>query len=90
MPVIFLITTLKSEVSAEEYEDWVRERDYPFVASLENIEHYQVHRIEAGISGAGGAQWSYIERIKVRSLEQHEKDLSTEAGKQSERSCFAS
>ena len=80
MPVIFLITPLKPEVSPVEYEKWVRQRDYPFVESLANVESYQVHRVEGEISGASGARWSYIERIEVRSLEQHEKDLSTEAG----------
>jgi hypothetical protein len=80
MPVIFLISTLKPGVSREEYEKWVHERDYPFVARLDNVISYKVHRIEGPVSGAEGAGWMYLERIEVRSREQHEKDLAGPEG----------
>ncbi|WP_314948091.1 hypothetical protein ACFKHW_30550 [Bradyrhizobium lupini] len=80
MPVRFLISTLKEGVDPVEYEAWVRERDYALVRSLDNYVSYKVHRIRRPIQGAENATWQYIERIEVKSLEQHDKDLASSAG----------
>lgn len=82
MPVRFLITTLRPGVDPETYECWVRERDYPFVASLPNVISYQVHRIRNPIEGAAEAGWMYFERIEVHSMERHQEDLASAAGQQ--------
>lgn len=82
MPVIFLISTLKPGVRREDYEAWVEERDYPFVATLPNVTSYKVHRIDGDILGAAESGWMYIERIEVKDRAQHEKDLSTPEGQQ--------
>lgn len=52
MPVRFLISTLKSGVDPQEYEHWVRERDYALVRSKPNYLSYTVHRIRRPIDGA--------------------------------------
>ncbi|MET4121481.1 hypothetical protein ABIB85_007905 [Bradyrhizobium sp. JR1.5] len=80
MPVRFLISTLKEGVDPVEYEAWVRERDYALVRSLDNYVSYKVHRIRRPIQGAETSTWQYIERIEVKSLEQHDKDLASSAG----------
>ncbi|KRR07953.1 hypothetical protein CQ12_25490 [Bradyrhizobium jicamae] len=80
MPVRFLISTLKAGVDPAEYETWVRERDYALVRSLENFVSYKVHRIRPPIQGAENSGWQYVERIEVKSLEQHDKDLASPAG----------
>jgi REDY-like protein HapK len=80
MPVRFLISTLKPGVAPEEYERWVRERDYALVATLPNYVSYKVHRIRAPIQGAESSGWQYLERIEVKSLEQHDKDLASPEG----------
>ncbi|MGY4281134.1 hypothetical protein ACVWXO_000354 [Bradyrhizobium sp. LM2.7] len=80
MPVRFLISTLKEGVDPAEYEAWVRERDYALVRSLDNYVSYKVHRIRRPIQGAENSTWQYIERIEVKSLEQHDKDLASPAG----------
>lgn len=80
MPVRFLISTLKPGVDPDEYEAWVRERDYALVRTLPNYISYKVHRIHPPIHGAEKSGWQYIERIEVRSLEQHDLDLATPAG----------
>ena len=80
MPVRFLISTLKSGVDPAEYEQWVRDVDYPFVGSKPNYLAYEVHRIRRPISGAAEAGWQYIERIEVASLEQHDIDLASPEG----------
>lgn len=80
MPVRFLISTLKAGADPAEYERWVRERDYALVATLPNFISYRVHRIRAPIQGADGSGWQYIERMEVRSLDQHDADLASPAG----------
>jgi len=80
MPVRFLISTLKPGVRPEDYEKWVRERDYELVRALPNYVSYKVHRIRKPIAGAEDAGWQYIERIEVKSLEQHDRDLASPAG----------
>jgi hypothetical protein len=80
MPVRFLISTLKAGVDPAEYEKWVRERDYELVRTLPNFVSYKVHRIRAPIQGGENTGWQYIERIEVKSLEQHDKDLASPAG----------
>ena len=82
MPVRFLISTLKAGVDPSEYEAWIRDRDYALVRTLPNYLGYTVHRIRAPIQGAEGSGWQYIERMEVRSLEQHDKDLASPAGVQ--------
>jgi hypothetical protein len=80
MPVRFLISTLRPGVDPVEYEQWVRERDYALVRSKPNYLSYTVHRIRLPIDGAAGAGWQYIERIEVRSLDQHDCDLASPEG----------
>ena len=79
MPVRFLISMLRPGVDPAEYERWVRERDYALVATLPNYISYRVHRIAGPVQGAA-AEWMYIERIEVKSLEQHDRDLASPAG----------
>ena len=80
MAVKFVITTLKPGVDPKAYERWVRERDYAYTNSNPNFVSYRVHRVEGAIVGAAGVEWQYIERIEVKSLEQHQKDLASPAG----------
>lgn len=80
MPVKFVITTLKPGVRPEDYERWVRERDYAYTGSNPNFVSYRVHRISA-VEGVPGATWSYIERIEVKDLDKHRADLASADGK---------
>jgi hypothetical protein len=80
MPVRFLISTLKPGVDPAEYEAWVRNRDYALVRTLSNYISYTVHRIRNPILGAESSGWQYIERMEVKSLEQHDRDLASPAG----------
>lgn len=80
MPVRFLLSTLQGGVDPDEYEKWVREYDYRVVSTLKNYTDFRVHRIRRPILGAENATWQYIERIEVKSLEQHDADLASPAG----------
>jgi len=75
-----LISTLKPGIDPAEYEAWVRERDYPLVRTLSNYVSYKVHRLRPPVQGAENSGWQYIERIEVKNLEQHDKDLASPAG----------
>jgi REDY-like protein HapK len=79
MPVKFVITTLKTGVDPQDYERWVRERDYAYTNRNPNFISYRVHRISE-IAGAPPPGWRYIERIEVRNLDQHQKDLASPEG----------
>lgn len=81
MPVRFVITTLKPGVEPADYERWVRERDYALVRTKPNFVSYTVHRIRRPVQMSPDPGWQYIERIEVRSLEQHDRDLASPEGK---------
>jgi hypothetical protein len=76
MPVKFVITTLKPGVRPEDYERWVRERDYAYTERNPNFISYRVHRIEGPIAmqeyvanishRRGGSPWG----CRTRALEQ--------------------
>jgi len=82
MPVRYVLTTLKAGVRPEDYERWLREYDYRVAKTLPSIISYRTHRIVGPISGAESAEWSYIERIEVRDVEQYQKDLASAAGQE--------
>lgn len=81
MPVKIVIATLKPGVNPEDYERWVRERDYAYTRANANFISYKVHRIVAPVENAGNVGWSYVERIEVKDLEQHRRDLASPEGK---------
>lgn len=80
MPVRFLISTLTPGVDPADYERWVRERDDALVRSKPNDLSYTVHRLSGPIQGAPDSGWQYIERIEVRSLKHHDRDLASPEG----------
>jgi len=81
MAVIFIIVTLKPGVDADVYEAFVREHDRGFARRRANFTAYSVHRISGPIKGAESAQWRYVERLEVESLEQYARDLESPAGR---------
>ncbi|MCW5748147.1 MAG: hypothetical protein KIT36_18310 [Alphaproteobacteria bacterium] len=81
MPVKIVISTLKPGVNPDDYERWVRERDYAYTRSHSNFISYQVHRIRGPVEGMANAGWSYVERIEVKDLDQHRRDLASPDGK---------
>lgn len=81
MPVLFIITTLKPGVDPDEYEAWLLKYDRPFAQSHANFKSYNVHRISGLIQGSEGANWQYVERLELESLEQHARDLASPEGR---------
>lgn len=89
MPVRFVITTLKPGVEPADYERWVRERDYALVRTKPNFVSYTVHRIRRPVQMSPDPGWQYIERIEVRSLEQHDRDLPRPRERRCSTNCTA-
>ena len=83
MTVRYVITTLKPGVKPEDYEKWLREYDYRVAKTLPSI----VELPDASHRGAdqrrpAGADWSYIERIEIRDVEQYQRDIASPAGQE--------
>jgi hypothetical protein len=81
MPVVFFLNKLREGVSGAQYEQWVREVDYPTARSLKTITSYVVHRIDATLEG-GAAPYDYIERVEVTELAAYRAELAGGEGMQ--------
>lgn len=81
MSMIFLMTTLKPGVDREEYENWAKERDYPFMAGLKSVKSFSIRRIEGDITGVDNSGWMYIESIELISRELYDEEFATEDGR---------
>jgi hypothetical protein len=79
MPVVFFLNRLREGVTADQYEHWVREVDYPKARSLKSIESYVVNRIDGTLEG-GLAPYHYIERVEVTNLTDYQHELEEGEG----------
>ena len=75
-----LVSTLKPGVDPAECEQRVRKCGYALGRTKPNYVSHTLHLIRGPIAGAEAAGWQYIERIEVRSLEQHDRDLDSPEG----------
>ena len=79
MPVVFFLNRLRDDVSPGQYEQWVREVDYPVARALKTIESYVVNRITGTLEG-GTAPYHYIERVEVTNLTSYQQELKDGEG----------
>ena len=62
----FFLNTLHEGVKPEDYEQWLRDVDYPFARALPTIIRYDVSRIEGNLFGSEGeAPCQYLEVIDI-------------------------
>jgi hypothetical protein len=73
---VFFMNTLKKGVEASEYEQWVREVDYPLARALPAIKEYTVSRLEGFVQGDGELPCEYLEVIDVTDLDEYKAALS--------------
>ena len=70
----FFLNTLHEGVKPEDYEQWLRDVDYPFARALPTIIRYDVSRIEGNLFGSEGeAPCQYLEVIDITDVEAYEK-----------------
>ena len=51
MPVVFFLNKLRDGASADDYERWIREVDYPTARALPQIKSYIVAKIDGTLDG---------------------------------------
>jgi hypothetical protein len=75
MPVVFFLNKLLPGVSAEDYERWVREVDYPTARSLGTITSYVVARMAATLDG-DPPPYDYVERVEITDIVDYRRELA--------------
>ncbi len=79
MAVVFFLNKLREGVTGENYEQWVREVDYPTARALKTIKSYVVARTPATLEGAP-SPYDYIERVDVTDIEAYKAELAGAPG----------
>jgi hypothetical protein len=70
----FFLNTLQEGVTLEDYEQWLREVDYPFARAQATIKRYDVTRIDGNLFGTeGDAPCQYLEVVDITNVEDYEK-----------------
>jgi hypothetical protein len=78
---VFFLNRLAEGVRGEEYEAWVRERDYPTARALPSIRSYDVVRLDGPLR-EGDVPYDYIEVVDVTDLDAYKKDLAELPGRE--------
>lgn len=79
MPVVFFLNKLREGVSAEAYEKWVREVDYPTARALKTINSYVVAKTSTTLDG-NPSPYDYIERVEVTDIDAYRQELAGAEG----------
>lgn len=80
MTKVFFLNKLKDGASPEEYEKWVREKDYPIARAAPSVKAYHVHKMEGTLMG--GKPYDYLEVIDITDIDSYKKDLDSPATKE--------
>ena len=71
---VFFLNTLHEGVKGEDYEQWLRDVDYPFARALPTIIRYETTRIDGNLFGSEGEPpCQYLEVIDITNIEDYEK-----------------
>jgi hypothetical protein len=73
---VFFLTRLKPGVDPAEYEQFVREQDYPVARGLPSIERYEITRLEGLALGEGEPPAGYLEVLDVTDLDSYRADVA--------------
>src|SRR4030088_2111153 len=76
MHVVLFLNKLHSDITREEYEQWVRSVDYPTARSIPSIMDYKVARIEGLLDGSDRPPYDYIERVVIQDIDSYQRDLA--------------
>ena len=76
MPTVFFLNKLKEGIKAGDYEEWVREFDYPSARTMPAIKSYKVHKISGALRG--DRAYDYIESVEIPNLADYLKELGSE------------
>lgn len=62
---VFFLTQLKDGVDPDDYEQFLREVDYPRTQDLLPVSYYRATRIEGKVIGEGLSPYQYIEVLDI-------------------------
>ena len=79
MPVVFFLNTLREGTTPDDYEQWVREVDYPTARALETIESYVVAKTPTTLDGKP-SPYDYVERVAVTDIDAYRQELADAPG----------
>ncbi|MCE0763295.1 hypothetical protein LWC35_10305 [Pseudonocardia kujensis] len=79
---VFFLTDLQAGAIPAEYENWVREVNYPTARSLPSIASYQVIRIDGGLPETPAITGSYLEVIEVSDVDAYQQDVANLPGRE--------
>jgi hypothetical protein len=68
---VFFLNTLRDDADPAEYENWIRDVDYPIARRQEAIQRYEVTRLEGMVQGEGEPPHQYLEVIEITGIEQY-------------------
>jgi len=69
MPNLVLTYTLKSGLTRERFEAWVRETDYPAMRGLKRVSAFTTYRAEALLVGEGKPPVDYVELFTIKDMD---------------------
>jgi hypothetical protein len=69
MKAIILLYKLKTGITRDDFETWVREQDYPAMRALQSVERFTSYRLEKLLMGDGTPSQQYVEVFELNSLE---------------------
>ncbi len=72
---VFFFNKLRNGVDGADYEQWVRDVDYPTARSIPSIMSYEVVRLDGSLLEDGAVPYDYVEVIEVTDLDAYRADL---------------
>lgn len=69
MAHLILTYKLKTGVTKEQFEDWVRTTDYPKMRSLSRVSSFRTFRTEGLLLGEGSPAHQYVELFDIPDLD---------------------
>ncbi len=69
MSYLMLRYKLKPETTPEQFEDWVRETDYPKMRGLERVAAFDSFRVTKLLIGDGAPAQDYFELFEITDME---------------------
>ncbi|NIM95336.1 MAG: hypothetical protein GTO18_16700 [Anaerolineales bacterium] len=77
MPMVFWFSRLQPGVKPEEYEEFIRQVDYPAVKRIDSIIHYQSTRLRGPAMGDEELPYDFIDIAEITDIETYREDLES-------------
>lgn len=76
MPSVMILTKLREGVDQDEYEQWVKEYDYPMCKRhFSSVKFYRAYKAVG--DSKGKAPYDFVEHLDLSSFEDYQRDVET-------------